>query len=267
MEKFNSIFISLETVSSSVFLNWLIFSFDLLSLGPMENNRLQLVLLHGALGCREQMLPIAQEFESHFKVHVYEFMGHGARSNQSGDFSIGAMAQELEAFFNENQSTQVQVFGYSMGGYVALYHQVMFGPRIQNIFCLGTKFDWNPGSAEKEASMLQPGLLIEKIPAFAQLLEHRHGKHWHSVVERTAEMMKHLGQNPLLNEHSLPRISAKCTLALGDRDQMVSQQETLWAAGLVPNAEVKFLEATPHPIEKVNMQALLEMVLLCMGVQ
>lgn len=267
MEKSNSIFISLETVSCSLFLTGLIFSFDLLSLGPMENNRPQLVLLHGALGCSEQMLPIAQAFESHFTVHAYEFMGHGARSSQSVEFSIGAMANELEAFFNENHLTQVHVLGYSMGGYIALYHQVMFGPRIQNIFCLGTKFDWNPGSAEKEASMLQPGLLIEKLPAFAQLLEHRHGKQWHSVVERTAEMMKHLGRNPLLNEHSLPKISAKCTLAIGDRDQMVSQQETLWAAGLIPNAEVKILEATPHPIEKVNMQALLEMALHCMGVQ
>ena len=43
---------------------------------------------------------------------------------------------------------------------------------------------------------------------------------------------------------------------LGDRDKMITLEETLQVYHHLPNAQFSVLPATPHPIEKANVQLL-----------
>ena len=77
---------------------------------------------------------------------------------------------------NENYIQTIDIFGYSMGGYVALWLARFYPDRVGKIFTLGTKLKWNDEEAEKEIKMLNPEKVELKVPAFAQQLAERHGE-------------------------------------------------------------------------------------------
>jgi len=78
------------------------------------------LLLHGAIGAKDQLQPLAEKLKNDFTVHSLSFSGHGAET-MPGIFSIETFAQDVLNYLQKNDLKQVSVFGYSMGGYVALY--------------------------------------------------------------------------------------------------------------------------------------------------
>lgn len=210
-----------------------------------------LILLHGALGSAGLFSPLSEQLPD-FKVHLFNFSGHGKSPFSSQGFHIEAFADELEQFLGSEQLSQAEVFGYSMGGYVALYLESLQPSTFSKITTLGTKFDWQPETATREASRLDPEVILEKVPAFAATLEKRHGRNWKDLVRATADMMLRLGQSPLLGQEQLSKIQIPVTVLLGDQDNMVSSEESEKAAQRLQNGHFHWLENTPHPLEKVN---------------
>src|SRR5882724_555238 len=100
----------------------------------------RLLLLHGAIGCSSQLIPFQKEFEkSNRQVLVFDFPGHGGKKFSEGDFSIKCFAESVLEFLDEKKISQTDIFGYSMGGYVALYLARHFSNRIGKVMKLGTK--------------------------------------------------------------------------------------------------------------------------------
>ena len=132
-----------------------------------------LLLLHGALGSKVQLRPLKQILEQKFNVFDLNFEGHGDVYSEQ-DFSIDLFASNVRDFLKEQNLENTHIFGYSMGGYVAL-HLANHKPSLVNkIVTLGTKFDWNPEGAAREIKMLNPEKVEEKIPAFAGYLNKLH---------------------------------------------------------------------------------------------
>ncbi|MBX7095500.1 MAG: alpha/beta fold hydrolase [Flavobacteriales bacterium] len=214
-----------------------------------------LILLHGAIGSASQLQSVKIELEKKFEVHCLEFSGHGSTPFQA-EFSIAQFANELENAFIK--WGDCPVFGYSMGGYVALYHALHYGRKNHPVFTLGTKFKWDPDIAAKESKMLNPEKIAEKIPAFAQLLEARHPAYgWKKVLESTAEMMLRMGEKNPLSMDDFKSISNPCRISIGDRDEMVTLSETLEVYQSLPHSSLIVFPETKHPIEKVNTQRIL----------
>lgn len=213
-----------------------------------------LLLLHGALGAASTLHPLQQLLEADFNVHTLNFRGHGGSQTPLGPFRIELFAEDILRYLDQHQLQQVDIFGYSMGGYVALYLALQHPDRVGRIFTLATKFAWSPETAAKEVKMLQPEKVQEKVPAFAAALARRHQPNeWQEVMRRTADMMQHLGSYPMLTEETLPRIPVPVRVSVGDRDNMVSLQETAWAYRHLPNASLQVFPGTHHPLEKVNL--------------
>lgn len=217
-----------------------------------------LVLLHGALGSREQMESLKNMLSGENIILNPDLYGHGLLSAMHHDFGIPRMAHELEKFLSENELTNVHVFGYSMGGYVALYHNVLYPDRIVKIICLGTKFHWTHSFATQETQNLKPSWLTDHAPKFAQSLQKRHGDSWSQMVVQTSQMMQSLGEQPLLDDVLLSRVKARCLILRGDQDTMVNAEETQWAARCIPNAITGTLDQSPHAIEKVDLTKMIK---------
>ena len=125
-----------------------------------------ILLLHGALGSSEQLIPLQKNLSSERTVFRMDFDGHGNFKSEN-NFSIPLFAQNVIDFLKEKDISKIEIFGYSMGGYVALHFASKFPNFIEKIITLGTKFDWTPEFAEKEIKMLNPSQIQEKVPAFA----------------------------------------------------------------------------------------------------
>ncbi len=215
-----------------------------------------LLILHGAIGSKEQFELLKKQLENQYHIHSINFSGHGGEAFKT-TFNITQFADDVLVYLNQQHISTVEIFGYSMGGYVALYLAKNAPDRINKIITLGTKFSWTPEIAQQEIKMLDAEKIEEKIPAFAELLKLRHTpNNWKEVLIKTAEMMLEMGQkNPLtLNDYKTIRHQVK--IGLADQDEMVTLEETVAVAEAIPLAQFYQLENSKHPIEKVNLQQL-----------
>ena len=219
-----------------------------------------IILLHGAIGAKDQLEPLAVELKQQgYNVFTLRFSGHGQTPFQS-NFGIEQFALELEQFITTHNLQQPTVFGYSMGGYVALYLAKQQPTLLGNIITLGTKFEWSPEISAKETKMLDSKTIIEKVPKFAEALQKRHGQDWELLLQKTAEMMIDLGNKNALSLNDFTSIENKVLIGLADKDNMVSLEETTAVYKQLKNGAMYMLPNTKHPIETVDLKLLVELV-------
>lgn len=221
----------------------------------------QLLILHGALGAKKQFSELAILLSSKFEVYCLEFDGHGTLSGYSGELTISHFVSQTAATLRALGWTKPFVFGYSMGGYVALKLEAEHAGTFASILTLGTKFNWNPESAAQEARMLNPEKILEKIPAFGLYLASLHGdEEWKALMVKTGKMMLEMGNHPPITEEVLNKVSIPVTCLRGSKDVMVNAEETQWAVNSLQQAESIEMEEWPHPIDKVPVQQLTDFI-------
>jgi len=211
-----------------------------------------LLLLHGAIGASDQLQALEAELKNQYNVHAINFSGHGKNTSYASGFSIGLFAKDVLRFCDEKNLQKISIFGYSMGGYVAMYLAKHHPERINKLVTFATKYHWNEEIAAREVKMLDPEKIQQKVPAFAEALQQRHTSDWKDVLYKSAAMMLDMGMDNVLKTEDYPGISIPVLLMLGDRDKMVTLDETLTVYKALPNAQLAVLPNTPHPIEQVD---------------
>ncbi|RZJ29760.1 MAG: alpha/beta hydrolase, partial [Flavobacterium sp.] len=188
-------------------------------------------------------------------VHLHDFPGHGL--GEKKPFTMDDLVSSLKEEISNLGSGPVNIFGYSMGGFVALYLCRNNPERIGKIFTFATKFEWTPDIAWRETKMLDAEKIEEKIPAFAKQLELRHApSDWKSVLQKTADMMIGLGNSNPLQLADFASIVHQVRISIGDKDTMVSLDETVAVYRELKNASLLVMPDTQHPIERVDADRL-----------
>jgi len=220
----------------------------------------KLILLHGALGTDYDLTPLSREFETkEIEPYCFCFSGHG-KNPFADEFGINQFARELKAFIQFNKLVKPSVFGYSMGGYVALKLASENQDLLGKIITLGTKFDWDRKTVDREASMCDSEFILEKAPELAKRLQKNHHD-WIKLLSKTKEMIINFEINKLLDNTALNNIKSPVMLGLGDKDKMVSMQETTDAKNSITNSSFFVLPSTKHPFENVRVKLLAELIL------
>jgi pimeloyl-ACP methyl ester carboxylesterase len=219
---------------------------------------LPLILIHGALGSAAQMAPLADHLRGTRPVHVVELEGHGATPATHDTFAIDHFADQIRGFLSRHDIERAAFFGYSMGGYIALRLAAESPDLVSAVATLGTKFAWTPDVAARETSRLDPATIRAKVPTFADALERRHAGAggWETVLARTAALMTELGRQPTVDNSVLSRVTQPTRLMVGDRDNVVTIDETATAARSLSSGELCVLPGTPHPLEQVRIPLL-----------
>ncbi len=211
-----------------------------------------ILLLHGALGAASQFDALARKLQHTFTCASIDFPLHGQNAQQS-PFSIPDLADYLIRTIEEMNVENVSVFGYSMGGYVAMYAAGIRPELFNGIMTLATKYRWSEAIAEKEKAMLNAEEMERKIPAFVSQLTQRHPHiDWKEMVRNTASLLDSLGKENLLTPTRLNDIPVKVRVGVGDKDAMVSLDETVEAYKQLKQGSLYVLPDTKHPFEKVN---------------
>ena len=212
-----------------------------------------ILLLHGALGAKSQFAELEKMLTNDYPVHSVNFSGHGGEPIPSEPFSIKMFAQDILHYLDENKIDKINIFGYSMGGYAAMYLARHNPSRVGKIFTIATKYLWNEEISAREVKMLNYDKMKEKIPAFIRDLEKRHApQDLKTILNKTAEMMINLGKDSELKPEDYPLIEHDVIVGLGDSDKMVTIQETLDVHNNLPNGRMIVLQNTPHRFEGIK---------------
>lgn len=216
-----------------------------------------LVLLHGAIGDQSQLASLRTQLAQPH-THAFDFEGHGARVMNGRTFRLQHFADNLVEWLDENVPREsVDLFGYSMGGYVALYVAALRPGRVRSVFTLGTKLRWTPEVAATMCAQLDADTIVRKVPRFAeQLARTHHSTGWRQVLSETCGALRALGESPLLTDSLLARIACPVRLVIGDRDNTVDVEEVRDAARLLSRGQYEVLPGTPHAMERVPLERL-----------
>ncbi|MFN0189616.1 MAG: alpha/beta fold hydrolase [Bacteroidia bacterium] len=217
-----------------------------------------LLLLHGALGSANQMLPLKDVLKDQYTIHTYDFPGHGGKDFAEHSLTIPILGEHLLDHLREFQLIGTHVFGYSMGGYAALWLEANKAGIFSSIMTLGTKFNWTTDIAAKESKLIAPEFLELKASSFVSTLIARHFPYdWKRLCNETAHLMQHLAKHPLTNDE-MGNISCDVRIALGDRDHMVTLEESAHAYTALSNSSLLVMPDTPHLFEKISYTHLAE---------
>jgi len=216
-----------------------------------------ILLLHGALGSASQFDSFSHKLNESFTCHAIDFPLHGQNKTQTA-FSIQNFADYLIAYIEQHHQEKVSVFGYSMGGYVAIYAASLRPDLFDGIMTLATKFKWDEEIACKEKAMLNTDEMEHKIPAFVAQLQERH-KHieWKDLIHQTTLLLEGLGNMNLLSTECLQAIPMRIRVGIGDKDAMVSLDEAIDTFRQLKLGSLYVLPNTKHPFEKVDEEMLL----------
>ncbi len=220
-------------------------------------DRPDLLLLHGALGAKEQFTPLLSLLQERLTVHALDFEGHGGAPMQGRPFLIEHFVENVYAYMAQNIAGGAHIFGYSMGGYVACALALSHPERVRSIATLGTKFYWDRETAEREVAFLDPAKITAKVPHFARALAERHvASSWEIVLNNTANLLISLGESGGLWSEHLAQITCPVRVMVGDRDSTVGVPEAYEVYRALPKGELEVLPETRHELERVDMAGL-----------
>lgn len=228
----------------------------------MDKGKPSILFLHGALGTAQDMNPLMNLMQERgFTTYSFNFSGHGKNAAEPSEFRIDLFARDLEAFLKQQKIENPVVFGYSMGGYVALYHKANYEDSpIKMIFTYGTKFNWSENAVSKELPMLNPDHLLEKFPHFAEMLQDKHGERWKQLLRSTAHMMQHLERLDGLTREDMSDIDIPVILILGDQDRAVTSEETHLTSSWLHHSQIKTISHSKHELERTNLREIADTI-------
>ncbi|MFN9204965.1 MAG: alpha/beta fold hydrolase, partial [Gemmatimonas sp.] len=133
------------------------------------------LVVHGALGSTAQMHPIVEALSASGRfaaVQAVELPGHG-RTPTSVGFGMGPFTSALATAVRDVGFGRPVVFGYSMGGYVALLLEASAPGSLGGIVTLGTMLHWTPEVAARARTLHAPAARRPEAPAEGEPLDAR----------------------------------------------------------------------------------------------
>ncbi|MBS1630274.1 MAG: alpha/beta fold hydrolase [Bacteroidetes bacterium] len=221
-----------------------------------------LILLHAALGAAASMKGLQEIFTRRgVETCCLDFPGHGQTAWPEQGLSMNIFEEEVIRFMDERGLASAHVFGYSMGGFVALNLALRVPERILSLCTLATKMDWTEAICARESALLEPEKMEAKVPQFARSLAGLHSRNgWEKVVNETRKLITQM-HTQCIPDVDLAKIQQPACVLLGDRDTMVSAEETLALYRVLPNAMMALLPETPHSLDRVDLSLLTGFVL------
>ena len=222
-----------------------------------------LLLIHGALGSATQLGELKLAIDGKHDVHVVELEGHGNTPASQDQFTFDRFAANVRDFMRDRSIDNAAIFGCSMGGYIGLKLAAESPNLVSSVITLGTKMRWTPEIATVETSRLHPDKIRARVPAFAVQLSQRHRGipgGWETVLARTRALMTALGAHSPIDSQVLSQIQVPVRMMVGDRDAIVSIDETASCVTNIPNGELAVLPDTPHPIEQVRVSLVASLI-------
>lgn len=157
-------------------------------------------------------------------------------------------------FLEEKNIDTADLFGYSMGGYVALWLAWKHPERVGQVITLGTKLDWSPETAGGMRRMFDAEKIALKAPALAEHLANAHAPlDWKILCRQTADFLTDLGDGKGIPESAFSEIKRPVHIGRGDADQVVSEEESRKVAQAIPNGSLHILSGVPHGIEQADV--------------
>lgn len=220
-----------------------------------------LLLLPGLLGSAgSHWQSFVPALEGNFRVVLMDHRGHGRSENKQRQLVPEQMVQDMVGLLNHLGVSAVHVAGYSIGGYLGLMLALNQPRLVQSLLMQSTKFYWTKEAVERTKAELDPDVMGQKVPGYANQLAQEHGGgRWRTLVRQTADLVGRLS-NEGVTEGMAARLQIPVLVSVGDRDEMVKLPECLRLSRVFPKGGLLVLPNTQHPFASLPLVPLVPMM-------
>jgi pimeloyl-ACP methyl ester carboxylesterase len=190
------------------------------------------------------MLPFAEAMTKVSVPCVLNLLGHGGRDIPER-FTVHDMASDILQQMDYHAIETAYLFGYSFGGYIALYLARHAPERILGVCTLATKFVFD----EHTVGLFTHLSSIDRVRNLQKdsMDELHPGQDWSRLVNELAQLYRELGQTPALTESDLYAITIPTLIMSAHEDQLLPWSEALRLANLIPKGQGFTFAGKAHP--------------------
>lgn len=215
-----------------------------------------LLILHGSRGAASALRPLVDALRPAGQIEALNLLGHGGRAIPE-QFSVEAMAADVLRQMDERGLERAHLFGYSFGGYVALWLARHYPRRLAGVCTLATKVRYDAETVSHFTHLSS----VERItapgspqPAIQASLHP--GQDWQALATRLADLYRRLGKQPALNDADFRAIRVPTLLMSAHADQLLPWQELLDLHRLIPGSHAFTFAGRAHPIDALPLPLL-----------
>ena len=214
-----------------------------------------LLVLHGALGSTElETDRLVRVWERTARVYAVDFRGHGRSGPLAADVPtwetfVADAITATEHFGLEGAA----VFGFSMGGAVALALALARPEAVGRLAVHGVNVQWDRAEVEAMVGPMDPDRMEADHPFWAQRLAQVHGAdRWRTLVGQMTAFTRGLPDQHL-TDAELARIACPTRVSAGDRDRFFDVRHAVGVWRAVPDARLQVIPGLDHPIQGVDV--------------
>ena len=220
-----------------------------------------LLLLPGLLGSisiqwRNFIEPLAKDY----RLLLVDYRGHGRSENNDTGLLPDNMVQDLLGLLDHLSIESIHVAGYNLGGYLGLMLHLYDPHRVQTLLMHATKFYWMQSIADRMSKKLNPDIIGDKAPTYADQLALQHGAaRWRSLVRQAADLINYLSLGGL-SESGASKAQCPILVSVGDRDELVPIREAHRLSRELPTGSLLVLPGVHHPIQSLGLIPMLQVM-------
>ena len=216
-----------------------------------------LVFLHGAFGTAEGWGGILSTLAKTHQVIVVELQGHGHTGDIDRPLSFRQMAEDVAALLQNLKIKEADVFGYSMGGGVALALAIQHPDLVRKLAILGATAGATKDTYDSEAYKQFKSITPENFN-FPQVKEPYtrvapDPSKWSVLVAKIIQMDDAFQG---FAAKDVQAIQAQTLIMLGDHDG-VRPEHAVEMFRLIPNSQLAIFPASDHFLLFMNPEKVL----------
>lgn len=225
-----------------------------------DEDKPSVVLLHGAAGCTQMELePMARRLSQHYKVYALDFAAHGQSDTFADEpFTPALFIDNAAAVFDHFALDSANLFGFSLGGFVALSYAFRNPERIRRLAVHATHIFWDPDLVDTMLTRVNHQEIKEKSPELARYLTQMHGD-WVSLFERTKDYTVNIinfkdAYSDVRNVQSHTLVSSV------DEDDLFEVDSPFRLHATLKNSNLAIIPGKRHALQNVNLDILIPLL-------
>ena len=224
------------------------------ALGPEDAP--PLLALHSAAGSAElDLRRLAAEWTRHHRVLLVDFSGHGRSDAFAGaPFTFAHFIEDAVAALDHFGVAQADVFGFSMGGGVALGLASQHPERVRRLAVHGVNVQWDEDEARQMVQAMEPETIRQHAPRWAGRLADTHSAdlsgaaRWPALMRQMQAFTRALPARPFPDQQ-LAAIAHPTLVSHGDADRYFALRHALHLRETLPDARLAVHPGLDHPIQ------------------
>ena len=223
-----------------------------------EQNEHPLIILHGAAGCTQmETAALATRLSTSFRVYALDFTAHGkSDSLEEREFSRDLFAENVLALYQHFDLARAHLFGFSLGGFIALSLAVEYPERVNALAVHGVNLIWNQNLVDRMIARLDHEGIQEKSPALARYLSSMHGAdRWKPLFDRMKEYTQKLPSYSAKHKGPISLDTPALVSSVHD-DDLFPLDSTLYVHNELPNSKLAIIPGHRHALQNVDYDVL-----------